>query len=349
MTPAHQPPAASLSPRTVRPRRCGCRPDLSGPAGTPGDVSATRRPPLGRNIASKAPRKPTPLFPGPDGALAAVLLGAAMGCGDPSGPPICCSANWRQPPRRHLSASRRLCDPGLAALAWALGAYRFRRYKSGNGQGQDRPPRRPGRPRHEATVEHRRRHYGSPRSDQHTGERPWSRRGRSRRPGHRLGPRRRRPFRCRRRTAGAEFPHDPRRRPRQPRARASSNSIGKTRRPSRCAKITLVGKASPSTPEVSTSSPPRNANHEKGHGGAAVAIALAHMIMAGARCAFEAPHRVGRNSISGDAFRPGDILHSRAGHTSKSANTDAEGRLVLADALALADEARPTASSSSPR
>jgi leucyl aminopeptidase len=47
------------------------------------------------------------------------------------------------------------------------------------------------------------------------------------------------------------------------------------------------------------------------------------------------------NSISGNAFRPGDVLHSRAGATVEVGNTDAEGRLVLADAIALADEAGP--------
>ena len=47
------------------------------------------------------------------------------------------------------------------------------------------------------------------------------------------------------------------------------------------------------------------------------------------------------NSIAGNAFRPGDVLSSRAGKTVEIGNTDAEGRLVLADALALADEERP--------
>jgi leucyl aminopeptidase len=47
------------------------------------------------------------------------------------------------------------------------------------------------------------------------------------------------------------------------------------------------------------------------------------------------------NSIAGNAFRPGDVLMSRAGRTIEIGNTDAEGRLVLADALALADEERP--------
>jgi leucyl aminopeptidase len=47
------------------------------------------------------------------------------------------------------------------------------------------------------------------------------------------------------------------------------------------------------------------------------------------------------NSVSGDAFRPGDVLQSRLGLSVEIGNTDAEGRLVLADALALADADEP--------
>jgi leucyl aminopeptidase len=47
------------------------------------------------------------------------------------------------------------------------------------------------------------------------------------------------------------------------------------------------------------------------------------------------------NSISGASFRPRDIYTSRKGITVEIGNTDAEGRLVLADALALADEEKP--------
>jgi leucyl aminopeptidase len=47
------------------------------------------------------------------------------------------------------------------------------------------------------------------------------------------------------------------------------------------------------------------------------------------------------NSIAGDAFRPRDIYRSRKGITVEIGNTDAEGRLILADALALADEEAP--------
>jgi leucyl aminopeptidase len=47
------------------------------------------------------------------------------------------------------------------------------------------------------------------------------------------------------------------------------------------------------------------------------------------------------NSIAGNAFRPGDVLTSRSGMTVEIGNTDAEGRLVLADAISLADEEAP--------
>jgi leucyl aminopeptidase len=47
------------------------------------------------------------------------------------------------------------------------------------------------------------------------------------------------------------------------------------------------------------------------------------------------------NSVAGNAFRPGDVLTSRSGTTVEIGNTDAEGRLVLADALSLADEEAP--------
>jgi leucyl aminopeptidase len=81
---------------------------------------------------------------------------------------------------------------------------------------------------------------------------------------------------------------------------------------------------------------------KKDMGGAAAALALAHMVMAGA---LDVRLRVlipaAENSIAGNAFRPGDVLTSRAGKTVEIGNTDAEGRLVLADALALADEERP--------
>ena len=81
---------------------------------------------------------------------------------------------------------------------------------------------------------------------------------------------------------------------------------------------------------------------KKDMGGAATALALGHMAMAAKldlRLRILIP--AADNSIAGNAFRPGDVLTSRAGRTVEIGNTDAEGRLVLADALALADEERP--------
>ena len=81
---------------------------------------------------------------------------------------------------------------------------------------------------------------------------------------------------------------------------------------------------------------------KKDMGGAAHAIALAQMVME-ARLPVHLRLFVSaaENAIAGDAFRPGDILQSRKGLTVEIDNTDAEGRLVLADALARASEDQP--------
>jgi leucyl aminopeptidase len=81
---------------------------------------------------------------------------------------------------------------------------------------------------------------------------------------------------------------------------------------------------------------------KKDMGGAAVALALANMLMTAklrARLRLLVP--AVENSIGGNAYRPGDVLATRKGLTVEVGNTDAEGRLVLCDALALADAERP--------
>ncbi len=81
---------------------------------------------------------------------------------------------------------------------------------------------------------------------------------------------------------------------------------------------------------------------KKDMGGAANVLGLASMIMGaglGVRLRLLIP--AVENAIAGNAFRPGDILTSRKGVTVEIGNTDAEGRLILADALALADEEAP--------
>ena len=81
---------------------------------------------------------------------------------------------------------------------------------------------------------------------------------------------------------------------------------------------------------------------KKDMGGAAHALALASLVMA-ARLPVRLHMLIAaaENAISGDAFRPGDIIRSRKGLTVEIDNTDAEGRLVLADAIAKAGEDIP--------
>jgi leucyl aminopeptidase len=81
---------------------------------------------------------------------------------------------------------------------------------------------------------------------------------------------------------------------------------------------------------------------KKDMGGAATVLGLAHMIMTlGLAVRLRVIVPAVENSISAGAFRPQDVLTSRKGLTVEINNTDAEGRLVLADALALADEEEP--------
>jgi leucyl aminopeptidase len=81
---------------------------------------------------------------------------------------------------------------------------------------------------------------------------------------------------------------------------------------------------------------------KKDMGGAAVALAVAEAVMR-ARLPVRLLLLVGavENAVSGDAFRPMDVLRTRAGLTVEVGNTDAEGRLVLADLLAFAAEREP--------
>ncbi len=81
---------------------------------------------------------------------------------------------------------------------------------------------------------------------------------------------------------------------------------------------------------------------KKDMGGAAHALALARMVMAArlpVRLVVLLP--VVENAVAGDAMRPGDVLASRKGLSIEVGNTDAEGRLILADALARAAELAP--------
>lgn len=81
---------------------------------------------------------------------------------------------------------------------------------------------------------------------------------------------------------------------------------------------------------------------KKDMGGAAHALALARLVMqSGLPVRLHVLIPAVENAVSGDAFRPGDILRSRKGLTVEIGNTDAEGRLILGDALTRAAEGEP--------
>ena len=108
-------------------------------------------------------------------------------------------------------------------------------------------------------------------------------------------------------------------------------------------KVTLVGKGVAfDTGGLDIKSASNMLLMKKDMGGSAAVLGLASMVMAA-----KLPVRLRvlipavENAIDGNAFRPSDVLTSRKGLTVEVGNTDAEGRLVLADALALADEEEP--------
>ena len=108
-------------------------------------------------------------------------------------------------------------------------------------------------------------------------------------------------------------------------------------------KVTLVGKGVCfDTGGLDIKPPASMGLMKKDMGGAATAMGLAEIVM---RLGLDIRLRLlvpaVENAISGAAMRPGDILPSRKGLTVEVNNTDAEGRLVLADALAVADEDMP--------
>ncbi|MBE8162995.1 MAG: leucyl aminopeptidase family protein [Bdellovibrionaceae bacterium] len=81
---------------------------------------------------------------------------------------------------------------------------------------------------------------------------------------------------------------------------------------------------------------------KKDMGGSASVLGLAYWVannQPSINCDFYIP--IAENSISGKAFRPGDVYQSRSGKLVEIHHTDAEGRLILADALSLAVESKP--------
>ena len=153
--------------------------------------------------------------------------------------------------------------------------------------------------------------------------------------------RRRRPARPR------NYPADPCGRPRGRAARAAADRY-QLGRSGRTRKVTLVGKGVCfDTGGLDIKPSAGMLLHEEGHGRRGHRARRSPRMIMAARLPVRLRVLIPavENSISGNAFRPRDCCRSRKGMTVEIGNTDAEGRLILADALALADEreARPDA------
>jgi leucyl aminopeptidase len=108
-------------------------------------------------------------------------------------------------------------------------------------------------------------------------------------------------------------------------------------------KVTLVGKGVCfDTGGLDLKSASGMLRMKKDMGGAAHVLGLAHMIMdAGLDVRLRVLIGAVENSVAGNAFRPADVIKTRKGITVEIGNTDAEGRLVMCDALAEADDENP--------
>jgi leucyl aminopeptidase len=281
------------------------------------------------------------LLPGPDGEI----VGAVLGLGearpdDPMDKPelaVGALPGLLPPGLYHMAGL--LDDPELAAVAWGLGAYRFQRYKAQPGEdiAQLKAPLSADPARTLAIVEAvwlGRDLINTPAADMGPQELEDAARQLAKRHGASI-----------RSIVGDDliaqnFPmiHAV--------GRASSRAprlVDLTWGPPDAPRVTLVGKGICfDTGGLDIKPASGMLIMKKDMGGAAAALALGHMVMAGKlRVRLRILLAVAENSIAGNAFRPGDILKSRAGKTVEIGNTDAEGRLVLADALALADEEKP--------
>ncbi len=286
------------------------------------------------------------LIPGDDGTLAGVAFGIGE-VRDPMAKPeilLGALAGTLPPGLYHVAGG--IDDAELAAVAWCLGAYRFRRYKTRDQEGASPPPR-----------------LKAPRGADLTSalatvEAVWMGRDLINTPAGDLGPQ--------------ELEDAARQLAKRHRAGISS-VVGDDLLAKNFPMIHAVGRASSRPPrliDLTWSSPGGRPNAprvtlvgkgicfdtggldikpasgmllmKKDMGGAATALALAHLVMAnGLDVRLRVLIPAAENSIGGNAFRPGDVLTSRAGKTVEIGNTDAEGRLVLADALSLADEEGP--------
>ena len=280
------------------------------------------------------------LVPGPDGALAgAVLWLGEERSGWPDKPELAIGHLPRLLPAGSYHLADEKLDRELATVAWGLGAYRFRRYKRGDGED-------PARLRLPVGTEASR--------AQSILEGVWLARDLINTPAGDLGPQELEDAaRALAERHGAQF----------------ETIVGDALLARNFPMIHAVGRASTRPPrliDLNWGSPGARRVTLVGKGicfdtggldikpasgmllmkkdmaGAATVLGLGHMIMAtGLNLRLRILIPAAENSIAGNAFRPGDVLSSRQGKTVEIGNTDAEGRLVLADALALGDEERP--------
>ena len=296
----------------------------------------------------KANARKQAVLPGPDGTIAGMVLGIGEGMsGDPCGPSeLLLGQLASSAPQGVYALSDDDSDAMLAAIAWGLGAYRYRRYKTGN-SGME-----PARLAMPASADGQ--------SVRDIVDAVWFGRDLINTPASDLGPAeleaevRALAERCGASVEstvgddllGANLPmiHAVGRASTRP-PRLIDLTWSKPGGAPDAPRVTLVGKGICfDTGGLDIKPPSGMLLMKKDMGGAATALALAQMIMThGLDVRLRVLIPAAENSIDGNAFRPGDILLSRAGLSVSVGNTDAEGRLVLADALALGDEEKPDA------
>ena len=286
------------------------------------------------------------MLPNEDGTVAGVVLGLGEGAtGDPAGPAelLCGLLPAVLPPGLYgLSGSQ--SEPELAAIAWGLGAYRFRAYKTGGAADEAARLKLPAgvdRARVLAIVEAvwlARDLINTPASDMGPAELEAAARALASKHGASVEA-----------TIGdvlitLNFPMTHavgRASPRAP--RLIDLRWNKAGGAANAPMVTLVGKGicfDTGGLDIKPSS--GMLLMKKDMGGAATALALGSMIMAlGLDVRLRILIPAAENSIAGNAFRPQDVIRTRDGRTVEIGNTDAEGRLVLSDALCLADEEAP--------
>ncbi len=279
-------------------------------------------------------------LPGPDGALAAVLFGLGKP-GAPSATPLAAGRLATALPAGTYRLASGFADPATAALAFGLGAYRFTRYRaSSDGDGP------------KLVIPD-----GVDAADLlRTAESVYFARDLVNTPAIDLGP-----ADLAAAARGVAEGHGASYRETVGEALLAENfpmvfAVGMAAAADRAPRLVDISWGDPAAPKVTVVGkgvcfdtggldikPSSNMIlMKKDMGGAANALALAQMIMgAGLKVRLRVLIPAVENAISGPAFRPGDILKSRKGLTVEIGNTDAEGRLILADALTLASEEKP--------